>query len=808
MKKTALKGIWMIVFIAMGLHVYSQVAKRIYYADENLVPDAHPMDFTHLTLQVSFEPESSKVVGNVLHDFTVLTAETDTLFIHGIGITISEAELDGKTVDFTKVDGGFVFKFQNTMHSGEKHRLGISYTAEPIKGIYFIGWNDPTGRCRKQIWTQGQGIDNRHWIPMYDLPNDKITTDIYVDMDKQYQVLSNGVLESKKNQKDGKTKWHYRMKDPHATYLIMLGIGDYKIKKSKSSNGTAMNFYYYPDWEYRVNSTYKYSEDMMRFMEEETWIAYPWPSYSQIPVQDFIYGAMENTSATIFGDFFFVDDNAYLDQNYVRVNAHELAHQWFGDYVTARTSAHTWLQESFATHYDLSYQRIAFGQDYFDWARRQATLSAIEASKTDLKPLAHSSAGTARHYPKGSYVLQMLRDVAGNDNFKKAINYYLQKHAFGNVDSEDLLVAFHESTGLSLDWFWEEWIYKGGEPHYKVGFEKLSSEKGTFGRFSVEQIHEINELTGLFKMPIDFEIHFTDGTSISKNVMVEKTYQTIDVPIVEQKQISYVLFDPGSKVMKTVDFKKSDEMLFNQALSAKSCLDRYDAVVALRETPFDEKKVNTYKTIFERPEFHAVRTEILRQSAADISGLELWHKSLSDKDVEVRKQGLGLSNTINPLYLNDYEKLLKDSSYEIVEMALEMLCKSRPDDCKKYLDQTAKIDGAIGKNVRAKWLALSYLQSSDQVYLDELVDLTSNSFEFRTRMNAANELKSLNYLDRNAVINMFNALFSFNARLRNPIKDVLAEFALQPQHRELMQQVISEGNWNELEKRRLNLLHL
>ena len=288
MKKSFLKRIVLLFLTSLSLHAFPQVAKRIYYADEKRIPDAHPMDFTHLKLEVSFEPKEPKVIGKVTHDFTVLTAEVDTVFLHGKGITISEANLNGDKVDYEKVEGGFVFRFEKMLRSGEKHQLEITYTAQPKKGIYFIGWNDPTDRCRKQIWTQGQGVDNRHWIPMYDLPNDKVTTELIVDMDKKYKVLSNGELINQKNQKDGISRWHYRMENPHATYLIMLGIGDYNIDTRKTSNGVKMNFYYYPDWENRVKSTYKFSEDMMSFMEDETWIEYPWSSYSQIPVQDFM----------------------------------------------------------------------------------------------------------------------------------------------------------------------------------------------------------------------------------------------------------------------------------------------------------------------------------------------------------------------------------------------------------------------------------------------------------------------------------------------------------------------------------------
>ncbi len=135
------------------------------------------------------------------------------------------------------------------------------------------------------------------------------------------------------------------------------------------------------------------------------------------------------------------------------VNAHELAHQWFGDYVTARSSAHHWLQESFATHYNMLYEKRFFGKDHFDWQRRQGNNGALKATLKDYKPIAHSKAGSTRHYPKGAFVLNMLRYVVGDDEFNLAVKYYLETHPYQNVDSEDLLIAFHETLGVSLDWF-------------------------------------------------------------------------------------------------------------------------------------------------------------------------------------------------------------------------------------------------------------------------------------------------------------------------------------------------------------------
>ncbi len=801
-----------LLFLAMVLcaqYMMAQTKKNIYYFDEKSVPREHPLDYQHLKLEVDFEPEQGKVNGQVTHDFKVLAWKVDSAYIDGPGIKIEEITLDDEKINYRRKKDGFMLFFNQSLKSNEIHRLKIKYNATPKKGIYFIGWNDKTGRSRKQIWTQGQGIDNRHWIPMYDLPNDKVTTEVIVTMDSKYKVLSNGALINEKKNKDGTTIWHYKMKLPHTTYLIMLGIGEYEIKKTKSPSGVPMHFYYYADWEDRVEPTYKFSEDMMRFMEEETGIPYPWGTYSQIPVQDFLYGAMENTSATIYGDFYMVDERTYLDRNYVRVNAHELAHQWFGDYVSARTSTHTWLQESFATHYDLKYQGVAFGQDYYHWARRKAAQASIMASKKDFKPLMHSSAGTARHYPKGSYVLQMLRDVAGNENYKIAINYYLKKHGLKNVDSHDLLISFHEAVGLSLDWFWEEWVYHGGEPYYKVEFETSHHGEDHYGRFIVEQVHEVNELTGLFKMPIDFEVHFEDGSKVEERVWIENQNHIIDFEIPAGKNISYALFDAGSKVLKQVDFEKPFDMLIHQAVKAENVLDRYDAVKALSNTPIDIKRT-ALGSIFESDDFHAVRTEAFRQLMFDPQSAEIWKLALTDKDHEVRKAAVKYTAAIRPELMAEYEALLMDQSYEIVEMTLSKLCAEYEGTEKvhEYLEMTAGLEGNNERNVLITWLQIDYYEHNTQESLNKLIDMTGSSFEFRTRVKAAQTLKALNHMDEKFLANLFEGNFSYNARLRSPMKNILDYYASTLDGKKMIKEAIEKGEWNEWEKKRLNLIKM
>lgn len=788
-----------IILLFSLIQLNAQVETRNYYSDEGLVPRERQVDFTHLKLEMTIDTEKKQVNGLVEHSFKVLRKEVDTLFLDGIKMDIHSVLLNDDSVEYEVTNKGVVIRFAKPLLWDEAHKLSIDYSATPSKGLYFIGWDKAYPNARNQIWTQGQGIDNRHWIPMYDEKNDKVISEIIVEFDANYQVLSNGKLLSKKKQKNGKTKWHYRISHPHAPYLIMLGIGRYEIYRTTSQSGVPLNLYYYPDQAHQREPTYRYSKRMFDFFEAEIGVPYPWETYSQIPVQDFMYGAMENTTATIFGDFYLVDSRTYLDKNYVRVDAHELAHQWFGDKITARASAHHWLQEGFATHYDMMYQKEAFGQDYFDWVRRNYTEQSINASKIDLKPLAHSSAGVVRHYPKGAFVLEMLKYVTGREQFNAAIKYYLEKHAYENVNTNDLLVAFHERLGLSLNWFWEQWIYKGGEPKYQVEFHSFAD----YHVFEISQIHDQNELVGLFNMPIVFQIYYTDGSSDEKRVVIDQKHQKVKFDN-NGKSIAYVLFDPNSQIMSEVLFQKPTDMLVQQAEKAEHMLDRYDAIVGLKDQSFEGK----YEWLLKRYEtetFHAIRSEIAMQLMPLMNEFsdKVIEIGLKSMDHELKKTILDQTIRISESNMDLYQNLLLDSSYVVIEKALDLLSFYAPEKMEEYMSMTEGVRGDRSNNVQIARLKNAYLVFNDSKYLEELVELASPDNEFTTKQNVFKALKKVNAINQRGIEYLFDALMSFNARLRGPAKRTIDYFFEQEKFKREIVDYASSREWSDKEFKRV-----
>ncbi|MBI1306606.1 MAG: hypothetical protein GC181_08335 [Bacteroidetes bacterium] len=787
-----------------------------YLHDADATPRDHQLDVSHMLVNVSFEPLAGIVNGTVTHTFKPIRQTVDTVFWDAPSITIKEVKLqvDGKEaeVTFKTNDDGVITYFKKPLNWNQECKLTFNYTAKPKKGIYFIGWNvkvtDTRNQTRHQIWTQGQGIDNRHWIPMYDNMNDKFITETIITFDKAYNVLSNGDLVEKTEKNDLAT-WHYKMRHPHAGYLLMIAIDQFGIKKTTTSRGTPVEFWYYPEHPEKVEPTSIYTEKMIEFLEDETGFPYPWGKYSQVMVQDFIYGAMENTSATIFGDFFNVDEYSFNDRNYIGVNCHELTHQWFGDLVTARSGAGTWLQESFATYYAKLFMKQLYGDDEYRWNMRGEVKSALAASEKDLYPIVHTHAGTARVYPKGSSVLHMLRYVLGDEEFKRVIKYYLEKHAYGNVETNDLKQAIEDVLGRPMDWFFDEWLYRGGEPHFKIN-HAINGNRLTM---TVLQTQLMDLTIHPFKMPVNIGIYFTDGTKQEKMVWIDEEKEVIAFDIPSGKTLSYTLFDVNSEIIKSVDYEKPLDMLLRQFQSAEHMIDRYDALMAMEKTEISKKREALLKAL-KTEKFYGLRGEIVKQLTNDKDAADALVKILKNDDVRVRR--ILLNNTDDvAMYKYVFVSALEDKSYQNIEVALSKLIEQDGANANRYLQMTSGITG-LNHNVRITWLGYKILQlrkdssslmrdknSSYYTYMNELTLYTSGTYEFRTRINAMNAVKKFNFLSAPAIENMFDACLSKNGRLAAPAKDILLWYKDQYELAVAIQKVFESLNYTEDQKKTL-----
>lgn len=745
------KLLLLLIGIVGGIAVKAQDT-LCYLDDINRFPRERFVDFQDMNLMISFQPDSGKVMGSVVHRFNVLRSNVDSLYLDGTNMTIASAKLDGKSVRYEVSKKGIIFRFDSVLALNSVHRLSIDYSAKPRRGMYFIGWDDPTGRCRKQIWTQGQGIDNRNWVPLFDDMSDKITTMIGITFDSKYKVLSNGSLLTTSPDGKGNTTWLYQMNKPHSPYLMMIGIGDYAISKERSTSGILLNQYYYPDQKQTLEPTYRYSKKIFDFLETEIGIPYPWLRYSQIPVQDFPYGAMENTSATVFGDFFCVDEKSFNDANYVYVNGHELAHQWFGDLVTSRSPKHHWLHESFATYYHCLTSGQVFGDDEFRKMMYENQVAALTAGQNDYRGVGHSQANSSRHYLKGSYVLKMLRYVVGDKEFRMGLQKYLKDHQYENANTQDLIDAFHDTTGQEIAWFIDQWVSKGGEPHLKVEFS--SNKKESNYTFLVEQLQDTTPLVATFKMPVWVEIYFESGKKVRKQFWLENQKDTFQLEMQGKEKISYVLFDPNQEILKQMYFTRPTDWLINQAMEADNMIDRFEALLALRSTSI-KKKEQALRKVFSKEQYYYTQAEALKQLIdAGVNVKKEVNWMVEKGSPQLQKAVLSNWANIPAEYESAITALLSAKSYDVIQIALIRGVMNFKENTDYYLEQTKNVVGTKGKNVRIQWLEINAGKTKAEESYKELVDYTSNSFDFITRQNAIGALKRLNYCNEQLITNL------------------------------------------------------
>ena len=426
------------------------------------------VDFTSVYAELDLRTnQSHQVVAFVDYTFDILKS-TDSIYLDAKGVMVDYSSLNSKTIKVYN-DGNKLW-IKSEFKPSKNNKLKLQYKVNPKKAMYFVD-----KATSYQIWTQGQGKYTSHWLPSIDDMNDKIVFDLSIAADKDYQVIANGVHNAELSQKEANL-WFYKMQKPMSSYLVALAIGKYDKQVITSKSGIPIELYYYPEDSLKVEPTYRYTKQLFDFLEDEIGVPYPWQNYKQVPVKDFLYSGMENTSCTIFSDDFMVDDISFVDKNYVNVNAHELAHQWFGDLVTETSGTHHWLQEGFATYYALLAERDVFGDDYYYWRLYEYAQELItqENAGEGTKLLDPKSSSTT-FYKKGAWVLHMLKEKVGEQAFKKAIKNYLEAFEFKNVETNNFINEVEKASGKDLTVFVNTWLLSKTLP-YDAMIRHLKSE--------------------------------------------------------------------------------------------------------------------------------------------------------------------------------------------------------------------------------------------------------------------------------------------------------------------------------------------
>ncbi|RKS94207.1 aminopeptidase N [Flavobacterium limicola] len=516
------------------------------------------VDFKSVLGKIVVNPSEKTVSGDVDYVFEILKS-IDTIKIDTQNMEFSDLKLNGKSIKFlnTQKQLQIIFPFKKG-----KNNLTFQYLAKPKQTMYFVG---SAANDNLQIWTQGQGKYTSHWFPSFDDVNEKVVFNLNVVYNKNYQVISNGILKFKSGL-DGLSVWQYQMQKPMSSYLLMLAIGKFEKNSQKSKSGIPLEMYLEPKDGGKFEPTYRDSKRMFDFLEKEIGVKFPWEIYKQAPVRDFLYAGMENTSATLFNTRYVVDSTGFEDRSYTNVNAHELAHQWFGNLVTAESGKHHWLQEGFATYYALLAEKEIYGEDYF-YSKLYESASQLKfASRTDTIPVLNAKASSLTFYQKGAWALFVLHEEIGDKAFKKAVKNYLKKQAFQNVNTADFFDEIKKVSDYDLDNFSKVWLET-------TVFNTQQANGLLLKNKAIQTLFEVDKLKN---KPLSEKRDFLEKT------MLSDVYFSVKEAILNQL-----------KNEKWED-KKS---LFILALATKNVQLRQTVAAALNEIP--ESFRTQYETLFE-----------------------------------------------------------------------------------------------------------------------------------------------------------------------------------------------------------------
>lgn len=412
------------------------------------------VDFLHGQIDLKIYPKKKTIEGKVGY-LLITNQKTNEISIDARNMRIEQVRLDGRNVKYSYNDTLLILK--KKLKTDREYRVEISYSCSPKQAVYFLGWNDSIPG-NEQIWTQGQGKYSSHWVPSFDDMNEKVEFDISLTVDDAYEVIANGKLKDVQ-QKDGLKTWNWDMIQPMSSYLLAFAVGKYKVSELYSSSGVRLSNYIYPKDSLLLEPTYRYSIEIFDFLENEIGVPYPWQNYKQLPVRDFLYAGMENTGTTIFSDSFLIDSTAFTDTNYVNVNAHELAHQWFGNAVTEVDASNHWLHEGFATYFATLAEKEHFGNDYYYWllfdkAKALEELSRDGAGESLLDP----KAGSITFYDKGALAIYMLEEQIGAAAFKQALRTFFSTYQFKNTTVSQLIDIMEKTSLQDLSSFKKKWL--------------------------------------------------------------------------------------------------------------------------------------------------------------------------------------------------------------------------------------------------------------------------------------------------------------------------------------------------------------
>jgi aminopeptidase N len=567
-----------------GLHPIDSLRMSRDFAFPGARPRYAPdrtIDLQHVMLVVEVDPPARSIAGTATLRGSMIAAATRALELDAVELQIDKVVVNGKAAGF-RHDGKRLRVELPVLAAGASITIAIDYRGAPRRGLYFIAPDDGYPNKPVQVWTQGQDEDSRYWFPCFDTPNEKATSEVIATVPAAMFALSNGSLVSDHTSGDKRTL-HWRLDVPHSCYLITLAVGDFATIET-SWRDVPVVYLAQRGREAEAERTLARTPQMLELFSKQFGVAYPYPRYAQVFVADFIFGGMENTSATTLSDTVLIDERAALDYDIDSLVAHELAHQWFGDLVTCRDWGEGWLNEGFATYAEYLWREHHEGRDAADleleeWADMYFGEDSGRYRRTIATKLYDEPIDIFDHhlYEKGGRVLHMLRHTIGDDALWKSLAHYLTKHRHGVVESRDLARAVEEATGKNLDWFFSQWVIDGAG-HPELELDVRWDAEHELATVSVSQVHKVDAKTPLFRLPTTMRFR-VDDRDVDLPLEITEAKHAFHFRLAGEP--TQAIFDPGRVLLASRTIDKPEPMWIAELASATLANDRGAAAHAL-----------------------------------------------------------------------------------------------------------------------------------------------------------------------------------------------------------------------------------
>ena len=554
-------------------------------------------DIEHTRLDLSFNWDSAYVIGKATIDAKPYFYPSDHAILDANGFRFNSVTLvtkgEKKPLRYTYNGKKLDVQLDKIYTRDQKFTLFIDYVAMPEKlkvgedisstgdrGIYFINKDGKDKAIPRQIWTQGETECNSNWFPTINGPQEKMTQEMNITVPNEYVTLSNGTLEYSSLNGDGTRTDSWRQEQPHSTYLTMLAVGNFTITKDVWHD-KEVSYYTEPEFASTAKLVFGKTSEMIEFFSNKLGVEYPWDKYSQIVVRDFVSGAMENTTATVFFDKMNMTSGEYLDESHEDIISHELFHQWFGDLVTAESWANLPLNESFATYGEYLWDEFKYGRETADVKGLEDMMAYLGGSRKKQVDVVRFNYADREQmfdevsYQKGGRILHMLRKVVGDDAFFKSLNLYLTSHKFQTAEMHDLRLAFEKVTGQDLNWFFNQWFMASGHPVLAI-----QTSYDVVNKQAVINIQQKQDLTNtpLYRLPIAVDIYSQNKTE-RKEIVLDKQSQTFRFSYPLAPDLINVDAEKYLLAEKT-ELKTLSQYVF-QYLHAPLFMDRFEAVLML-----------------------------------------------------------------------------------------------------------------------------------------------------------------------------------------------------------------------------------